>query len=198
MASHGTISSTRFRRTANYKLPSKGSSVDLGGFRHFISTPTDEQRFTLDGVRFDPSDPRQWARAENLMKRLAHLIRLISTRIKRNQIPICRAATPIFCKSLRMTLCTARYRLRSGRGRRSGSATCEMLHYVLKQFMAEGQPNARTPMRQVGSHSVASFAWAIRGSMRAIRIIKASERTSREAPRAPPRSLPNGPVTPRP
>jgi len=73
MASHGTISSTRFRQTANYR--SKDSAEDPGGFCHFISPPAEEQRFTLDGIRFDPSDPDQWARAENLMARLAHLIR---------------------------------------------------------------------------------------------------------------------------
>ena len=79
MASHGTISSTRFRQTANDQPPSQapaqGSAENPGGFCHFISTPSDDQRFTLEGDRFDPSDPDQWARAESLMKRLAHLIR---------------------------------------------------------------------------------------------------------------------------
>jgi hypothetical protein len=75
MASHGTISSTRVRKTPSYKLPSKAPSAASGGFCHFISPPEDEQRFTLNGDRFDPSDPGQWDRAEDLMKRLAHLIR---------------------------------------------------------------------------------------------------------------------------
>jgi hypothetical protein len=75
MASHGTISSTRFRKTESFKLPSKDISEGPSGFRHFISTPADEERFKLNGVRFDPSDADQWDEAENLMKRLAHLIR---------------------------------------------------------------------------------------------------------------------------
>ncbi|MGY4628065.1 hypothetical protein [Bradyrhizobium sp. USDA 4486] len=75
MASHGTISSTQFRRTAHFQPRSRDLGEDPCGFCHFISTPADEQRFTLDGVRFDPSDHDQWARAESLMKRLAHLIR---------------------------------------------------------------------------------------------------------------------------
>jgi len=74
MASHGTISSALFRRTANFQTPTD-SAEDPGGFCHFISSPAEEQRFTLGGIRFDPSDPGQWARAEDLMKRLAHLIR---------------------------------------------------------------------------------------------------------------------------
>ncbi|QOZ72818.1 Animal haem peroxidase [Bradyrhizobium arachidis] len=75
MASHGTISSTQFRRTAHFQPRSGEPGQDPGGFCHFISTPTEDQRFTLGGERFDPSDPDQWARAESLMKRLAHLIR---------------------------------------------------------------------------------------------------------------------------
>jgi hypothetical protein len=47
----------------------------LPAFRHFIATPTNVQRFTLDGVRFNPADTRQWERAEKVMATLAHLIR---------------------------------------------------------------------------------------------------------------------------
>jgi hypothetical protein len=75
MASHGAISSARFRKTANYQTSPRTPLENPRGFRHFISNPTDAQRFTLDGVRFDPSDPRQWQQAESLMKRLAYLIR---------------------------------------------------------------------------------------------------------------------------
>jgi hypothetical protein len=41
MVSHGIISSTRFRNTKNYQPPLKDFS-EGSGFRHFISTPTDE------------------------------------------------------------------------------------------------------------------------------------------------------------
>lgn len=75
MASHGATSSTRFRKTANYQTSSKTPLEDSGGFGHFMSIPTDEQRFTLDGVQFDPSDPDQWKRAEELMSKLGNLIR---------------------------------------------------------------------------------------------------------------------------
>jgi len=74
MVSHGIISSTRFRKTANYQPPLKDFS-EGSGFRHFISTPADEQRFSLNGKRFDPSDPAQWQQAERLMSKLAFLIR---------------------------------------------------------------------------------------------------------------------------
>jgi hypothetical protein len=87
MASHGTISSTRFRKTGNYKPPSKFFSEESSGFCHFFSTPTDEQRFTLDGVRFDPSDRAQWERAEKLMSKLAFLIRFNPDPLKKTPNP---------------------------------------------------------------------------------------------------------------
>ena len=75
MASHGAISSARFRNTANSQKSSRTRSEVSRGFCHFISSPTDAQCFTLDGVRFDPSDPGDWQRAETLMSKLGYLIR---------------------------------------------------------------------------------------------------------------------------
>jgi len=75
MASHGAISSARFRSTANSQTSSRTRSEVSRGFCHFISSPTDAQCFTLDGVRFDPSDPGDWQRAETLMSKLGYLIR---------------------------------------------------------------------------------------------------------------------------
>jgi hypothetical protein len=48
---------------------------DPSGFCHFISSPSDAQRFTLDGTRFDPFDPARWQRAEKLMATLGFLVR---------------------------------------------------------------------------------------------------------------------------
>lgn len=75
MASHGTISPTRFHRAATLQPRSRDSDENPGGFCHFFATPTEAQRFTLEGARFDPSDREQWKRAESLMQRLAYLIR---------------------------------------------------------------------------------------------------------------------------
>jgi hypothetical protein len=46
---------------------------ELPGFRHFIHKPNLDQRFTLNGARFDPAHEESWARAERLMERLAAL-----------------------------------------------------------------------------------------------------------------------------
>jgi hypothetical protein len=61
---------TRDRLSAAGELPA------LPGFRHFIATPQDSERFTLGGKPFDPSDSASWARAESLMGKLAALCRM--------------------------------------------------------------------------------------------------------------------------
>jgi hypothetical protein len=75
MASHGAISSARFRKSANSQASPRTRSEVSRSFCHFISSPADAQCFTLDGVRFDPLDPAHWQRAETLMSKLGHLIR---------------------------------------------------------------------------------------------------------------------------
>src|SRR5258708_15384087 len=58
-------------------LKSTGSSPPLApdpaGFRHFFPDATPNDRITLDGKQFDPSDQNAWKRAEALMAKLAQL-----------------------------------------------------------------------------------------------------------------------------
>ena len=59
MASHGTISSTRFRWAANDQPPSKDFAENPGGFCHFISASTDDGISRLAASGLDLSDPDQ-------------------------------------------------------------------------------------------------------------------------------------------
>lgn len=46
--------------------------AEMNGFRHFLKTPTDNQRFTIDGKVFDPET--MWDRADDLMQKLVRRI----------------------------------------------------------------------------------------------------------------------------
>ena len=87
MSAHGTISlwmadhafQYRAEKAAKVKLrsgPLISTESDNGpsGFKHFLRDPKPAQQFTIDGVRFDPKNSDQKARANSLMTQLAKIM----------------------------------------------------------------------------------------------------------------------------
>jgi len=87
MSAHGTISlwmadhafQYRAEKAAKVKLrsgPLISTKSDNGpsGFKHFLGDPKPAQQFTIDGVRFDPKNSDQKARANSLMTQLAKIM----------------------------------------------------------------------------------------------------------------------------
>ena len=138
MASHGAISSARFRKTTNYQPPSKDLSEDSGGFCHFISTPADEQRFTLNGVRFDPSDPAQWEQAEKLMEKLAHLIRFNPDKNKEKPNPNLPSGYTYFLQIVAHDLVHSTISTSLGEGRTSGLSNVRQIPLRLETVYGGG------------------------------------------------------------
>ncbi len=76
MALHGSASGPLvwYRLGANSAARTssmRASASDPSGFRHFLGDPAPADRFTIDGVPYDPAIAAQRARGQELMRRLA-------------------------------------------------------------------------------------------------------------------------------